>query len=78
MKENPALVLVKKCFTDIAPWTTCNIIKKGRRPEDVFTMELKPMECKNRLTVEKKNDLKKIIAYLSNNEHKQFYYSLTQ
>ncbi|KAJ4429539.1 hypothetical protein ANN_21708 [Periplaneta americana] len=54
VKEHPTHVHVKTSFSDIVPWRTYNIIKKGQRPENLSTMELPPLECKSRLTVEKK------------------------
>lgn len=54
-----------------------NVFKKGVKKETLKGLELPRLELSSRLKSEKKEDLKKIIPYLRE-ENKIFYHELTQ
>ena len=55
-------------------WTNTKVLKKGIKIEDVKSI-LQPLEIKNNIKQEKKEDLKKMIPFLKE-ESKDFYKEL--
>lgn len=76
-KKEPARVLMRKSFSDISPWICTNILRTGRLQADLASMDFQPLECKNRISNEKKTDLQRMVPYLPT-EHRELYLNLTQ
>lgn len=62
-KENPKMVKTKKSFNELEEWTECNVLKKGKRIQDILT-ELPLLECKNRISAEKIKNLEDMLEYI--------------
>lgn len=76
-KTKPGTILTKKTFSEVEPWVKMNVFKKGIRMETLKGMQLPQLNIEGRLKNEKKEDLKKFIPYLKN-ENKTFYEELVK
>lgn len=73
-KENPGVVSVKKSFSECDSWMEINVFKKNITKEHI-TSPLEQLDTGNKIKHEKKEDIKKIIPYLRE-ENKDFYNEL--
>lgn len=62
--ENPGYVKVKKTFSEIEDWTISNVVRKGKRIQDLCSYQIPPLQCKNRITAAKLKDLKAMQDYI--------------
>lgn len=63
-KENPTLVKTKKTFSDLEPWTKCNVLKKGKNLNHITQIIPPSLECKNRITAEKLKNIESMLDYI--------------
>lgn len=76
-KTKPGIIFTKKTFSEVEPWGQTKVIKKGMKIESLKGLELTRLEMEGRLKTEKKEDLKKFIPYLKE-ENKFFYEEIVQ
>lgn len=58
------LVKTKKTFSQLEEWTTCNVLKKGKRSTEIPVALVPDLDCRNRISVEKLKNLKDMIDYI--------------
>ena len=63
-KDNPGKVYTKTSFSEVQDWTVCNVLKKGRRVEDIKDMSLEQLVCKNKISKEKLKNLQDMLDYI--------------
>uniref|UniRef100_A0A1B6KRP9 Uncharacterized protein n=1 Tax=Graphocephala atropunctata TaxID=36148 RepID=A0A1B6KRP9_9HEMI len=64
MKNTPSTIFTKKPFSEVETWKHTNIFKKGVKKEDIQGLELPRLEMEGRIKPEKKEDLRKFLPYL--------------
>ncbi|KAG8325269.1 hypothetical protein J6590_071924 [Homalodisca vitripennis] len=75
MKNTPITIFTKKTFSEVETWKQTNIFKKGVKKEDIQGLELPRLETEGRIKPEMKEDLRKFLPYLKE-ENKLFYQEL--
>lgn len=73
--DNPGQVKIKKTFSETEDWAVCNVLKKGKRIQDICSHQIPPLECKNRITAAKLKDLRAMQDYIPL-KHYHFYEDL--
>lgn len=63
-KDNPFTVFIRKSFNDMAPWEKCNVLKKGKELINFRSEVIPLLECKNRITKAKIDNLKSMLDYI--------------
>lgn len=71
--ENPTRIQIKTSFSEVAPWQTYNVLKKGKNLNNL--QELSSLQCKNRISAPKLQNLKDMLDYIPL-KHVPFYENL--
>lgn len=75
--KTPGVVKVKKTFSELEEWSKVKVFRKGITVNDIKNSALPSLQCVSQLSEAKKNDLKSMINFLTNAQHKAFYENLT-
>lgn len=62
--DDPGRIYVRKSFSDACPWESHNVLKKGKRLSDLRLQPLPPLQCHNRITAAKLENLKSMLDYI--------------
>lgn len=76
-KNKPTTVYIRKTFNDMEEWTEVDVLKKGKK-KDFSNISLSKLECKSTISEDKKENLKTMISFLEDENHKQFYQTLIE
>lgn len=75
--ENPGKVLTKTSFSNMQDWTVCDVIRKGRKLEELKNMPLEQLHCQNKISKEKLKNLQDMLDYIPL-KHLTFYENLIE
>lgn len=70
-------VKTKKTFSDIEQWTTCNVLKKGKKATGISLAVVPDLDCTNRISAEKLQNLKDMMDYIPL-QYRPFYEDLIE
>lgn len=73
VKETPGKVQIRETLNDLESWKTVTILKKGVNLQEVENLELPPLTSEAHISEEKKQNLRDMIDYLPDPDHKRFF-----
>lgn len=76
-QDNTASVKKKKSFNELEAWETTNVLKNGKRIQDISTSHIPQLQCENRISAGKLQDLRAMLDYIPL-QHYEFYENLIQ
>lgn len=74
-KDDPTVIKTKKTFSELETWTKCNVLKKGKKLNQIIEVIPPPLECRNRVTAEKLANIESMLDYIPLN-HYHYYEQL--
>lgn len=74
-KESLGNVQIRETLNDLEAWKFTKVFKKNISPKTIQNMTLPPLECQNKISNEKKENFKKIIPYVKD-ENQGFFEDL--
>lgn len=76
-KNSLGNIQTRETLNDMEAWKSTKVFKKNISPEIIQNMTLPPLECQSKISKEKKENLKKIIPYVKE-ENKGFFEDLVR
>ena len=70
--NKPGIIQIKETFSDIETWKEVMVFKKNIKADDLVRYQIPLLPQNNKLSTEKKRDLKRMIPFLKE-ENKQFF-----
>lgn len=71
--EEPFVIRMKETHSFTENWKVVNLLKRGKTLNDISAYSLPKLNCKSKITEEKKKDLLAMIPYLRNEDHRKYY-----
>ena len=76
-KDTPGVVQTKTTFNELDAWNIFKLLKKGVKVNTIKEMNLPSLVYENKMSVEKKRDLRQMLPFLKQ-ENKQFFEQLIE
>lgn len=74
--ENPGKVLIRETFNEMEEWKAVNVLKRGVTLNTLKNVSLPLLASESHISEEKKQNLREMIDYLPDPEHKRFFQEL--